>query len=310
MLCTQRAKSGSDFTTCYAGYTNYYTTYPMPKIKPERAAVLLAGAREVPVLRSLLKALPDAQPFFTHLLSSQGVTEKTALIYVKLAARLARRGELYVPDKIRHTPERTAANAYHTWRGELYTKASNIIAAALAVDAEVVARLRVHSLSFPRAGKMLALPPNPITQQRSYELYEGLTLHIPKRDDTPVHDDPCLDECTIVKLTPAQTEALAVAVELVWGTRSVWTLRSSLKLIGEPPLSSYEDKAKNVAVVALSGFTNTSEALGRNKAYVTRSPDEFIAGVRDKPDAVYIARDVCTGRLDDVLDAIRSAWSL
>lgn len=59
---------------------------------------------------------------------------------------------------------------------------------------------------------------------------------------------------------------------------------------------------------ALVGPGPVSEALTGVRAKVARDPDSFLARLGEGADGVYLSREACGERLQEVLAAVWSAW--
>jgi len=141
------------------------------------------------------------------------------------------------------------------------------------------------------------------------------TLHVPIDASIPWHNDPCIDQCDVVKIeTPEQLEAVRVAVEKAWGHSDLSKLPRDAFLFGQPPISEAPtDGTTSAHVVALtdrhSKIGGAVEALGGS--YATQ-PDIFATRLQgDQPADVVVIDFLATpyANAEAVLIAVHTAWS-
>jgi hypothetical protein len=270
-----------------------------------------------------LDGFPEAPAFLEYLLTVRVVSPTMAVYYVKIAARLRRKGVLNTPQVLQHRVERTAANGFWRWASDTYDERVRPILRAVNDPGltQGVRWLRRSSLVPPSPGKVLrrrllpvpsrpgeaAQPPRTIAE----EPYDGWTLHVPRSERTPVHEDPCPD-CLVVKLTPEQLEACAVAFERAWGHRNLAAIPADMFLFGTPPASAAVDArlrpTRGIVAVLPEGATAT--ALDQLGGSVSREILAFAERLRANPEASTVALDfecLRDGHLDLALAAVREA---
>jgi hypothetical protein len=139
------------------------------------------------------------------------------------------------------------------------------------------------------------------------------TLHVPPDDIMPVHSDPCL-ACTTIELSESQLQALGVAFHAAWGLQAdLTTIPKDCFLFGQPPPTSvYAAPAPMTTahIVALVSEGTMCDAVTRLRGVVVEQVGVFRDRVCERePDVIVLARDVVGQRLDEVLEAIRAAWT-
>ena len=90
---------------------------------------------------------------------------------------------------------------------------------------------------------------------------------------TPWHNDPCIDQCDVVKIeTPEQLEAVRIAIEKAWGHSDLSKLPRDAFLFGQPPLAENATQPGTVDkhVVALADRSTRSVQLLNRSADRTR----------------------------------------
>lgn len=259
--------------------------------------------------KMVLTDLPDAKGFLEGLLSRQTISPPVAVHYVKLVSRLKRQGRLADVDRIVHNVERTAANAYWRWRRENYAGYLQPVRRALArfVPAGTYAHMRRHALVPPFEGKTIPRYVLGTNKHIEWITTSAWTLHVPDKA-TPVHQDPC-ETCTAIELDVEQLTAIADAFEKVWGHRDLNLVPSDAVLFGEAPPDT--DIAKPVAQaekIAALATNLTGDKLEAMNARVTSDVSSFLDRLREGAEGVYLSKELCGARLEEVLGAVRSAW--
>ena len=272
--------------------------------------------------------LPDARAFLDGV-AARGVSVSVAAHYAKIVARLKRSGRLADPDRLAHNVERTAARAYHRWKAEAYADRLAPVIRAFKRDdlRRAIKWLRRGSLVPPYEGKTIFTQRTPMDAQVA--LAQGgldrvtgaihfttpprtvpcttWTLHVPEKP-VPAHTDPC-EDCVAVEVSDQQLQIIAAAFEQAWGHRDLNAVPAESLLFGEPPAEDVVvGDGKFETCAALIGPGPVSEALSGVRAKVARDPDSFLARLSEGANGVYLSRDACGDRLQEVLAAIWSAW--
>lgn len=269
-----------------------------------------------------LDGFPEAAAFLEYLLVVRRLLPSMGVYYVKLAARLRRLGRLNTPQALVHRVEKTAANAFWRWASDTYDDRVRPVTRVMN-DADLlqgVRWLRRSSLVPAFPGKVLRrrlLPvpsrPGEATQPLrtiAEEPYDGWTLHVPRHETTPVHEDPCPD-CLVYKLTPEQLEIIAVAFERAWGHRNLTAVPPDVFLFGTPPASAAVDARHRLTrgIVAVLPEGAAAIALDQLGGSVSREILAFTDRLRANPEASTVALDFECVRdhLDAALAAVREA---
>jgi len=272
-----------------------------------------------------LEQFPEAQAFLDGLTAKGTLAAINVLLYVKSVAKLRRQGRLQAPRTIQNRTDRTAANAYWRWVRETYDARVAPVLAAFG-SAELrhgIQRVRVSGLVPPSPEKKLYWPQLHMThgdgprQPADYRIEtcpDLWTLHVPRDQTVPWHNDPCIDQCTVLKLTTSeQIEAVRLAIERAWGHTELGKLPRDAFLFGQPPLVEVGIEAtETFNVVALARReSRIGGAVETLAGSCTTDVSTFLArtGGGMEVDAVVI--DFATApidHLDAILDAVRTAW--
>lgn len=273
-----------------------------------------------------LDQFPEAQAFLDGLTAKGTLAVINVLLYVKSVAKLRRQGRLQTPRAIQNRTDRTAANAYWRWVRETYDARVAPVLAAFG-SAELrhgIQRVRVSGLVPPSPEKKLYWPqlhmthgsdgPGQPADYRIEECPDLWTLHVPRDPTTPWHNDPCIDQCSVLKLTtPDQIESVRGAIERAWGHTELIKLPRDAFLFGQPPLiESAVESTETFNVVALarreSRIGGAVEALAGS---CTPDVSTFLSRVGSSMDVDAVAIDfaaVAPDHAATVLDTVRSAW--
>lgn len=272
---------------------------------------LIAAGTPFTVSSKLVAQFPDARAFLTHLLGRE-VSPAVAIHYVKLVARLKHQQRLDDPDTIVHAPERTAANAYRRWRADTYAQHLKPVRAAfgrLMFSPDAITWLRRHALVAPYAGKTIPLKGldtrGDFRPSITWQPCDTWTLHVPDKPCEP-HVDPC-ETCAVLQLDAQQLDVIAKAFEGVWGHKDLAAVPPDVFLFGEAPAEtlSVEQIEKSVTLVAPGALSN---ALSNVRSRVTRDVDSFLASFAEGAEGVYVSREACGDRLQEVLTAVWNTW--
>jgi hypothetical protein len=248
----------------------------------------------------------------------------TAREYARLAAKARRNGVINTPDLIAVRPERTAVNAYWKWiEGHYDARVERVL--GVISDSwlrENIGQLRVGSLVAPFDGK--AIPEHglllgaPIEQQPvTWRDCSKWTLHVPRKsrqqDAVGPHKDPC-ESCHAIELDDAQLGVVAEAFYRAWGADArPESLDPQCFLFGQPPLTSiYAKKSDGPPIGRIVGLCDQRpivDFVDRAQGSTTVQVNAFLDRVQAIPDVVVISRSAAGKRLDEVLDAVRAAWS-
>lgn len=272
-----------------------------------------------------VEGLPEAPAFIAHLLK-RGVAAHTAVVYVTHVARLRRQGKLTAVDAITNVTARTAANAFNRYVTEL--RAASVAQLHALFPAELHERfsfLRVHSCVGAYPGK--TVPPmrgwhnTPMgstvvdtetklvtyTNDVPWEPCDMPTLHVPKHE-VAAHADPC-ETCEVVRLTQEQVAAVLAAVTVVWGHANLAVLDPTAPLLGGVSIDMPDPAFAPLRTLGLSEPNPVARGVARLHGEIVTNADTFISLLRADTDGVYLSREACHEKLDDVLNAIRAAWT-
>ena len=275
-----------------------------------------------------LEGFPEAQAFLDGLTARGSLAMANVVLYVKLVAKLKRMGRLHQYDTLLPNRfERTAARAYWRWVRESYDARVRPVLAAFSNSdlRRGIQLLRISSIVPPSPDKKLyrrtlrMTHPGPgQAQQPDYVIDacpDKWTLHVPIDASTPWHNDPCIDQCDVVKIeTPEQLEAVRIAIEKAWGHSDLSKLPRDAFLFGQPPIVegvAQPDTDKHV--VALADRHTKAGALveAAGGSYATQ-PDIFATRLQgDQPADVIVIDFSATpyANAEAVLIAVHAAWS-
>ena len=274
-----------------------------------------------------IEDFPEANAFLDGLVARGSIAVAACVLYVKLAAKLRRTGRLHQPETLANRTERTAARAYWKWVRENYDLRVRPVLTAFSNSdlRRGIQLLRVSSIVPPSPDKKLyrrtlvMTHPGPgHVQQPDYVIDacpDLWTLHVPIDASTPWHNDPCIDQCDVVKVsTPEQLEAVRIAIEKAWGHSDLSKLPRDAFLFGQPPISEAPiDDTTSAHIVALtdrhSKIGGAIEALGGSYAI---QPDVFATRLQGDQPADVVVIDFSTtpyANAEAVLIAVHTAWS-
>lgn len=280
----------------------------MPQYK--NPATITVGGLSFTFRASLLESFPEARAFIEDLQARASVSPSVMSLYVRLVARLRKQGRLDQPEKIVHNTERTAANAYHRWRGESYQARVQAVIRAFANDdvRRGIGWLRVGSVRPPVPGKVVprltgmgeiqldtaTLSANATPATFDWFPCDQWTLHVP-RAEVATHEDPCLN-CTSIELDAAKLEAIASAFEKAWGHRDIHLVPPECLLFGEPPKDWQVESAPAAEptgkIVALVPRGAVASALSALRGAVTDDISAFDVRLKEGADVIVVSRSL------------------
>jgi hypothetical protein len=251
------------------------------------------------------------------------------VLYVKLVAKLKRMGRLHQYDLLLPNRfERTAARAYWRWIRETYDlRVRPVLAAFTNSDLRRgIQLLRISSIVPPSSDKKLyrrtlaMTHPGPDQASRGDYVIDPCpdqwTLHVPIDASTPWHNDPCIDQCDVVKIeTPEQLEVVRVAIEQAWGHSDLSKLPRDAFLFGQPPVAENATQPGTVDkhVVALADRNDKiGAAVEALAGSYTTTPDVFATRLQgDQPADVVVIDFSATpyANAEAILIAVHTAWS-
>lgn len=235
----------------------------------------------LPFLARTLAGFPEAERFAVWLHAHRKCSLATIHLYVKLAAKLKREGQIREPSDLVIPNQRTVATAYADWLREAFDEQVNSVCLAVAPDhpglREKLPRTRVHSLVPPFEGKQVwkqvlynpsdaPFPPRPEAPPEDHATYQARkakwetqpahawmacskwTLHVPREEETPPHDEATCTTCDVIELDDRQLEAVAAAFERAWGHRELTKVAPEQPLFGALP-DAGPDAARAAVVV-------------------------------------------------------------
>jgi hypothetical protein len=273
----------------------------MPR-KPLPKTTISVRGQHVTVQERLVQRFPEAEKFIEHLLDND-VSISTAVLYAGEIVKARRDGSLMSPGVLARQQTYTAVRAYWKWIAEQYEPRVNAVIQALCLVApsirDRITWLRCGSIVPPLAGKQIptkVFAMNTLQLPRSKEeLATNLhalneikwspssswTLHIPTKEGTPAHTDPCPD-CIAIELSAEHVQVIATGFYDAWGaTAKLENMPGDCLLFGNPPLADLNAVASNVveAIGAIQALVDRGQfmtTLENFKATVTESPFDFI----------------------------------